>query len=155
MRIWPGQPYPLGATWDGHGVNFAIFSEHATGVELCLFAREDDAIESDKIMLRERTDQVWHCLLPDVRPGQLYGYRVHGPYDPNNGHRFNPAKLLIDPYAKALSGEIRWSKALFGYNVQSPNQDLDIDPTNSAGGVPKCVVVDPAFTWEDDTQLRL
>ena len=97
MRIWPGRPYPLGASWDGQGVNFAIFSERATGVELCLFNHQDDAEESYKIPLRERTDQVFHCYLPDVRPGQFYGYRVHGPYDPSNGNRFNPAKLLIDP----------------------------------------------------------
>src|SRR5215467_8619089 len=99
-RIQPGAPYPLGATWDGQGVNFALFSEHATGVELCLFNQPDDAVEAQTIMLRERTDQVWHCYLPDVRPGQYYGYRVHGAYDPSNGNRFNPAKLLIDPYAK-------------------------------------------------------
>ena len=92
MRVWPGQPYPLGATWDGQGVNFALFSENATAVELCLFEHEDDAAEADKINLRERTDQVWHCYLPDVRPGQFYGYRVHGPYDPSNGNRFNPGE---------------------------------------------------------------
>ena len=100
MRVWPGQPYPLGATWDGEGVNFALFSESATAVELCLFNHQADGVEAHRILLRERTDQVWHCYLPDVRPGQYYGYRVHGPYDPNSGHRFNPAKLLIDPYAK-------------------------------------------------------
>ena len=104
MRVWPGQPYPLGATWDGEGVNFALFSESADAVELCLFNHQADGVEADKILLRERTDQVWHCYLPDVRPGQYYGYRVHGPYDPNSGHRFNPAKLLIDPYAKAITG---------------------------------------------------
>ena len=155
MRVWPGQPYPLGATWDGQGVNFAIFSESATGVELCLFNSADDGVESDKIMMRERTDQVWHCYLPDVRPGQFYGYRVHGPYDPNAGNRFNPAKLLIDPYAKAITGSIKWSNALFAYKVGESNEDLDPDPNNSAGGVPKCVVIDPAFTWEDDRPLRI
>ena len=155
MRVWPGQPYPLGAAWDGQGVNFAIFSESATSVELCLFNHQDDAIESDKILLRERTDQVWHCYLPDVRPGQFYGYRVHGPYDPENGNRFNPAKLLIDPYAKAISGAIKWSNALFAYKVGSPREDLEPDPNNSAGDVPKCVVIDPAFTWEDDRPLRV
>ncbi len=155
MRIWPGHPYPLGATWDGQGVNFAIFSENATGVELCLFAHEDDGTESYKIPLRERTDQVFHCYLPDVRPGQFYGYRVHGPYEPRNGQRFNPAKLLIDPYAKAITGTIKWSNALFAYNVGSPNEDLEPDPNNSAGGVPKCVVIDPAFTWEDDRPLNI
>jgi len=155
MRVWPGQPYPLGAIWDGQGVNFAIFSENATAVELCLFNHQDDAVESHKIPVRERTDQVWHCYLPDVRPGQFYGYRVHGPYDPNSGNRFNPAKLLIDPYAKAITGTIRWSNALFAYKVGSPNEDLEPDPNNSAGGVPKCVVIDPAFTWENDRPLRI
>src|SRR5262252_4113400 len=155
MRVWPGEPYPLGATWDGQGVNLALFSENATAVDLCLFNREDDAVESDMISLRERTDQVWHCYLPDVRPGQFYGYRVHGPYDPANGNRFNPAKLLIDPYAKAISGSIRWSNALFAYRVGSEREDLEPDPDNSAGGVPKCVVIDPAFTWEDDRPLHI
>ncbi|MGH7619266.1 MAG: glycogen debranching protein GlgX, partial [Gemmatimonadaceae bacterium] len=154
MRVWPGVPYPLGATWDGQGVNFALFSENATAVELCLFGHEDDGVESDKITLPERTDQVWHCYLPDVRPGQFYGYRVHGPYDPINGNRFNPAKLLIDPYAKAITGSIRWSSALFAYQVSSSGEDLEPDPDNSAGGVPKSVVIDPAFTWEEDRPLR-
>jgi len=155
MRVLPGEPYPLGATWDGQGVNFALFSENATAVELCLFNREDDSVESDKISLRDRTDQVWHCYLPDVRPGHFYGYRVHGPYDPLNGNRFNPAKLLIDPYAKAITGSINWSNSLFAYKIGSPLEDLMPDPDNSAGGVPKCVVVDPAFTWEDDRPLRV
>ena len=140
MRVWPGQPYPLGATWDGEGVNFAIFSENATGVELCLFNKEDDATESAKIQIHEYTDQVWHCYLPDVRPGQYYGYRIHGPYKPEEGHRFNPAKLLIDPYAKAITGSIKWSNALFAYRVGGPNEDLEAEPDNSAGGVPKSVV---------------
>jgi isoamylase len=155
VRVWPGQSYPLGATWDGQGVNFAIFSENATGVELCLFNREDDGVESFRINIRERTDQVWHCYLPDVRPGQFYGYRVHGPYDPNNGNRFNAAKLLIDPYAKAITGEIHWNNALFAYKIGGANEDLEPDPDNSAGGVPKGVVIDPAFTWEDDRPLRI
>ena len=103
MRVWPGNPYPLGATWDGEGVNFALFSENATGVELCLFDEPLGAKESYVIPIRERTHGVWHVYLPDVRSGQLYGFRVHGPYAPEQGHRFNPAKLLIDPYAKALS----------------------------------------------------
>ena len=153
MRIWPGQPYPLGATWDGEGVNFAIFSESASGVELCLFNHEDDAIESAKVQLREHTDQVWHCYLPDVRPGQYYGYRVHGPYKPEDGQRFNPAKLLIDPYAKAITGAIKWSNAVFAYKVGA-KEDLEPDPDNSAGGVPKSVVVDNAFTWEGDRHPR-
>jgi isoamylase len=155
MRIWPGQPYPLGATWDGEGVNFALFSENATGVELCLFDSPDGATESHKIPMRERTDQVWHCYLPDVRPGQLYGYRVHGPYEPARGHRFNPANLLIDPYAKAISGTIRWSDALFAYKVGSPRQDLEINPDNSAGGVPKSVVINTAFVWGHDRPPRI
>jgi glycogen operon protein len=150
LRVWPGQPYPLGATWDGEGVNFAIFSENATAVELSLFNHEDDAAESATITIRERTDQVWHCYLPDVRPGQYYGYRVHGPYNPEEGHRFNPAKLLIDPYAKAITGPIKWSNAVFAYKVGSPKEDVEPDPDNSAGGISKCVVVDNAFTWEND-----
>src|SRR5689334_18532561 len=150
MRIWPGQPYPLGATWNGEGVNFALFSENATGVDLCLFDGPDDAREKHCIPLREKTDQVWHCFLPDSRPGQYYGFRVHGPYDPKNGHRFNPAKLLIDPYAKAITGAIKWSNSLFGYKVGGPNQDLDASDEDSAAGVPKCVVIDNAFTWGDD-----
>src|SRR6476469_5271907 len=112
MRVWPGTPYPLGATWDGIGVTFALFSEHASRVELCLFDSPAAESESLTIPLGEHTDMVWHGYLPDVRPGQLYGYRVHGPYEPDKGHRFNPAKLLLDPYAKAVSGTIRWSDAL-------------------------------------------
>jgi len=104
MRVWPGRPYPLGATWDGAGVNFALFSEHATKVELCLFDSADAAKEARRIELKEQTDQVWHCYLPDGLPGQLYGYRVHGPYEPAKGHRFNPNKVLLDPYAKLSAG---------------------------------------------------
>ncbi len=155
LRIWPGRPYPLGATWDGAGVNFALFSENATGVELCLFRDPGDTEEAAKIRLRERTDQVWHCYLPDARPGQYYGYRVHGPYEPRDGHRFNPAKLLIDPYAKAITGAIKWSNDLFAYKVGDPKADLVPDPDNSAGGVPKSVVIDSAFTWENDRPLHL
>ena len=153
MRVWPGQPYPLGATWDGKGVNFALFSENATAVELCLFDNANDKVERHKVWVRERTDQVWHCYLPDIRPGQFYGYRVHGPYEPAAGHRFNPAKLLIDPYAKALTGAIRWSDALFAYKVGSPDQDMEPTTDNDASGVPKSVVVDSAFTWEEDRPL--
>ena len=155
MRVWPGRPYPLGASWDGAGVNFALFSEHATGVELCLFRNPDDADEAARITLAERTDQVWHCYLPDARPGQFYGYRVQGPYAPAEGHRFNAAKLLIDPYAKAITGAIKWSNDLFAYTVGSGNEDLEPDPDNSAGGVPKSVVIDNAFTWEDDRPLHI
>ncbi len=136
-------------------MNFALFSEHASGVELCLFANENDAVESERIQLTERTDQVWHCYLPDLRPGRFYGYRVHGPYAPDQGHRFNPAKLLLDPYAKAITGSIKWSNDLFAYKVGSPKEDLEADPDNSAGGVPKSVVIDSAFTWEDDAPLNV
>ena len=154
MRVWPGEPYPLGATWDGEGVNFALFSENGTGVELCLFDNPGDARESAHIEMKERHDQVWHCYVPGVHPGQLYGYRVHGPYAPEEGKRFNPANLLIDPYAKAISGTIKWSNALFAYRIGSPREDLEIDPENSAGGVPKSVVIDPAFDWGDDRPPR-
>src|SRR5205823_11482361 len=147
MRVWPGSPYPLGATWDGVGVNFALFSEHATRVELCLFDSVAADSESVTIPLTEQTDMVWHGYLPDVRPGQLYGYRVHGPYEPQRGHRFNPNKLLIDPYARAITGSIRWSNTLFAYDVDSPRQDLEPDVTDSAADVPKCVVIDNSFTW--------
>jgi glycogen operon protein len=154
MQIWPGQPYPLGATWDGAGVNFALFSEHATKVELCLFAGSNGNRETTRIRLPEQTDQVWHVYLPEVRPGQCYGFRVHGPYEPEAGHRFNPAKLLLDPYAKAITGAIQWSDALFGYTVGHPDADLSQDDRESAGGLPKCVVVDTAFSWGADAPPR-
>ncbi|HVE78706.1 MAG TPA: glycogen debranching protein GlgX, partial [Gemmatimonadaceae bacterium] len=154
-RIWRGRPYPLGATWDGMGVNFALFSEHATAVELCLYNGPDDAIERQKVWMRERTNQVWHCYLPEVRPGQLYGYRVHGPYEPAKGHRFNPAKMVLDPYAKAITGQVRWSNDVFAYKVGGPNEDLEPDQTNSAGSMPKSVVVDPTFAWGEDRAPRI
>ncbi|NIR32652.1 MAG: glycogen debranching protein GlgX [Gammaproteobacteria bacterium] len=147
-RVWPGWPVPLGATWDGSGTNFALFSAHAEKVELCLFD-EDARTESARIALPEFTHEVWHGYLPDVRPGQLYGYRVHGPYAPEAGHRFNPHKLLIDPYAKALRGDLEWHDALFGYRVGDSREDLSFDDRDSAPYVPKCEVVDPAFTWGD------
>ncbi len=147
--IWPGAPYPRGATWDGEGVNFALFSEHAERVELCLF----DPVSLDEVQrihVREQTDLVWHCYLPEARPGLLYGYRVYGPYDPNRGHRFNPHKLLLDPYAHDIVGAIRWSDAHFGYRVGHPNEDLSLDRRDNAHGMPKCRVADPAFSWGDD-----
>ncbi|SNS30110.1 MULTISPECIES: glycogen debranching protein GlgX [unclassified Azospirillum] len=144
--VWPGRPHPLGATWDGFGVNFALFSAHAEKVELCLFA-SDGVREIERITLPECTDDVWHAYLPDARPGQLYGYRVHGPYDPSRGHRFNPNKLLLDPYAKALEGPMRWSDAHFGYRVGAAKEDLSLDRRDNARGMPKCRVIDPAFTW--------
>ncbi len=155
MKIMPGSPYPLGATWDGAGVNYALFSENATNIELCLFDGPDGTFERNRITLREQTDQVWHVYLPEVRPGQLYGFRVHGPYEPQAGHRFNPAKLLLDPYAKAISGTIRWSDAMFGYMVGDSAEDLSRDDRDSAEGMPKCVVIDPAFTWGDDRAPRI
>jgi isoamylase len=145
----PGRPDPLGATWDGQGVNFALFSAHAEKVELCLF-EQTGRREIERWTLAEYTDQVWHGYLPDARPGQLYGYRVYGPYDPERGHRFNPNKLLIDPYAKALSGAIRWSDAQFGYRVGSPRADLSFDRRDNARGMPKACVVEPAFSWGHD-----
>ncbi len=151
--IWPGHPYPLGANWDGEGVNFALFSEHAERVELCLFDARGRR-EVQRITMPERTDQVWHCYLPEARPGQLYGYRVHGPYDPRAGHRFNPAKLLIDPYARDIVGTARWSDALFGYRIGSRQADLSFDRRDSAPGMPKCRIIDPAFTWGDDRPPR-
>lgn len=154
MRTWPGRSYPLGATWDGEGVNFALFSENATKVELCLFDGHDSAHESHRIPVEERTDQVWHLYLPEARPGQHYGYRIHGPYEPEAGHRFNPAKLLIDPYAKAISGTIEWSDAMFGYRIGDAAADLSKDDRDNAANVPKCVVIDQAFTWGGDQLLR-
>jgi glycogen operon protein len=150
MRVWPGSPRPLGATWDGEGVNFALFSEHADGVQLCLFDPDDRDRTSATINLTERTDNVWHVYLPDVRPGAIYGYRVHGPYDPDQGHRFNANKLLIDPYAKAVSGPVEWSDELYGYTIGDAKEDLSFDGRDSASAMPKSVVVDPAFTWQDD-----
>lgn len=147
-RIWPGSPYPLGATWDGQGVNFALFSAHAEKVELCLF--DQRGRETERIALPEYTDEVWHGYLPDARPGQLYGYRVHGPYDPMNGHRFNAHKLLIDPYAKALSGDVLWSDTHFGFKLGNAKQDLVMDKRDNARFQAKCRVVDTAFTWADD-----
>ena len=155
MRRRPGRPYPLGATWDGEGVNFALFSENATGVDLCLFDTEYQECETFSLALEECTDLVWHAYLPEVRPGQLYGYRVHGPYDPSAGHRFNPSKLLIDPYAKAITGIVKWSDAMFGYQVGQPEQDLVRDERNNAGHVPKCMVVDQAFSWGHDRLLKI
>jgi len=147
LRVWPGKPYPLGATWDGTGVNFAIFSEHAQSIELCLFDSPTDRSEAHCIPLREQTDLVWHAYLPDVRPGQLYGYRVHGPYDLNAGHRFNRNKVLLDPYAKAIGRDIQWSDSMFGYRVGDPHADAVIDDRDNAANAPLGVVVDARFRW--------
>ncbi len=152
MRVWPGAPYPLGATWDGVGVNFAIFSEHATRVELCLFDSIEDDVESVTIPLQEYTDMVWHGYLPDVRPGQLYGFRVHGPYAPHRGFRFNPNKLVMDPYAKVIGRSIRWHEALFGFRTGL--DDTTFDDRDSAPYAPRAAVIDTAFTWGNDRPLR-
>lgn len=151
-KIHLGKPFPLGATWDGKGVNFAIFSENATAVTLCLFDAADDAREADAIPFTERTDFIWHLYIPGLKPGQLYGYRIDGPFDPQNGHRFNKNKLLIDPYAKALTGQVVWDAALFGYDFDSRERDLSFNAADSAPYVPKAVVIDPAFDWEGDVQ---
>jgi isoamylase len=154
VRVWPGQPYPLGATWTGVGVNFAIFSAHATKVELCLFDSPDAIRELTRLTLPEQTDMVWHAFLPDVRPNQLYGYRVHGPYAPFAGHRFNPYKVVMDPYAKSVARTIRWADEMFGYRVGDPESDLACDERDNAPFAPLAAVVDPAFTWGDDRHPR-
>jgi len=147
--ILPGKPYPQGATWDGTGVNFSLYSEGATGVELCLF---EDVTSNDceVIAVRESTGYVWHCYLPGVKLGQLYGYRVHGPYEPERGLRYNPAKLLIDPYARAIAGALNWDAPVFGYKLGDASQDLSCDDQDDAWGVPKCVVTSSHFDWEND-----
>ncbi len=150
MRIWPGKPYPLGATWDGMGVNFALFSECATKVELCFFDLKSSTQESNRVVLEEQTDQVWHGYLPFIKPGQLYGYRIHGPYDPQNGHRFNPNKVVLDPYAKAIGRDLKWDDSLFGYKLNDSAADLTFDESDSAAFAPLASVVDPSFTWGDD-----
>jgi glycogen operon protein len=155
MRIWPGKSAPLGATWDGAGVNFALFSEHATRVELCLFDSAEARNESERIVLPERTEQVWHGYLPDVRPGQFYGYRVYGPYEPKAGHRFNHNKLALDPYAKAMGRDIRWGDEMFGYKIGDKTEDLSFDERDNAAFAPLAVVIDPAFTWGDDAPPRI
>jgi glycogen operon protein len=152
--IWRGEPFPLGASWDGGGTNFSLFSEHAQAVELCLF---DDQDREERIRLRHRTAYNWHCYLPDVGPGQRYGYRVHGPYAPEQGQRFNPSKLLIDPYAKAIDGSVRWEQASVLPYVPDPDNedaDLEIDDEDSATAIPRCVVVDPRFDWGADCPPR-
>ena len=152
--VWPGRPYPRGATWDGEGVNFALFSENAEKVELCIFDGKGRR-EVQRVTLPEQTDQIWHGYLPEAGPGMFYGYRVHGPYKPREGHRFNPHKLLLDPYAKAFAGSLRWNDAHFGYRVGHPDADLSFDRRDSAGGMPRCRVVDPTFDWGDDRRPNI
>ncbi|MCA7083034.1 glycogen debranching protein GlgX [Cupriavidus sp. DB3] len=147
--LLPGKPYPLGAHWDGLGINFAVFSANATRVELCLFSRNGRK-ELARLTMPECTDEVWHGYLPHASLGTVYGYRVHGPYEPHHGHRFNPAKLLLDPYARKLTGPLRWADALFGYRLQSPRADLTPDRRDSAPMMPKAIVVDESFHWGDD-----
>ncbi len=148
MRVSPGSPSPLGATWDGRGVNFALFSRNATAVELCLF--DAAGVETDRARLPERSGAVWHGYMPELRPGQLYGYRVSGPYDPERGHRFNPHKLLLDPYARAISGPIKPVDASFGYRIGDPARDLSRSEEDSAPVMPRCVVTSNAFPWDGD-----
>ena len=153
-RILEGAPFPLGATWDGAGVNFSIFSANATKVELCLFDEKGEQ-ELERIELPEYTDEIWHVYLKGLKPGAIYGYRVHGPYDPQNGHRFNPNKLLLDPYAKAFVGELKWDPAVFGYTLDSEESDLSFDERDSAPFMQKCQVVDQNFEWTHPSRLRV
>ena len=153
-HILPGDPYPLGATWDGEGVNFAIFSEHAEKVELCLFDSPAATKESERIVLPEARDFVWHGYVPGLAPGQIYGYRVHGPFEPQNGHRFNPHKILLDPYTKAIGRQLRWGDDDFGYRIGDPQQDLSLDERDNAASAPLGSVIDPAFDWGNDRPPR-
>jgi len=150
LNIFPGKPFPLGATWDGSGVNFTLYSENATAVELCLFDPENDEKEFVKFNITEQTDLTWHIYVQGIAPGQLYGFRVYGPFEPENGHRFNPNKLVLDPYAKAISGTIQWNDALFAYKMGDPDEDLSFSDTDSADYIPKSVVIDQGFDWEGD-----
>src|SRR6184192_1724608 len=153
IKTWLGYPYPLGATWLGNGVNFALFSEHATSVDLCLFDSMEAPEENVRIPVTEHTDQVWYIFLPEVRPGQLYGYRVSGPYEPETGIRFNSSKLLLDPYVKAIAGRVEWGDEMFGYVVGGEKEDLTRDFRDDAWGMPKAVVIDNAFNWDGDRKL--
>jgi isoamylase len=155
MKTWKGYAYPLGATWMGTGTNFALFSRNATGVELCLFDYVHGAVETAKIPMTERADEVWHVFVPEARPGQLYGFRVHGPWEPQRGLRFNPAKVLMDPYAKAITGEVQWKPEMFAYQIDHPEADLVRDERDNATLVSKCVVVDQTFNWDNDRMPRL
>ncbi|MES2597283.1 MAG: glycogen debranching protein GlgX [Verrucomicrobiota bacterium] len=152
FRLWHGTSYPLGANWNGDGTNFALFSEHGEKVELCLYDPADPLKEVARMMLRERTDHVFHGFMPDVKPGMLYAYRVHGPWKPEEGHRFNPKKLLLDPYAKAITGGFTWKDEMFGYRVGG-NEDLDMDDRDNAALMPRCVVVDDTFDWTGDKRI--
>ena len=150
ITTYPGKSFPLGATWDGKGVNFTLYSENATGVELCLFNSPEDEVETARIPITEYSELIWHIYIPGLKPGQLYGFRVSGPYQPGNGHRFNNNKLLLDPYAKAISGTINWDDSLFGYQIGSDDKDLSFSETDNAAFMPKSVVIDHNFDWEGD-----
>lgn len=155
MRIWPGRPSPLGATWDGKGVNFAVFSAHATRIDLCLFDSANATRESHRISLPEQTEHVWHGYLPDLRPGQLYGFRAHGPHQPNKGHRFNANKVLLDPYAKAIGRDLIWSDAAFGYKIGDPATDMSVDERDNAATAPLGAVISNSFRWLGDESPRI
>jgi isoamylase len=155
FRILPGESYPRGATYHGRGVNFSLFSENATSVEVCLFDHIADAEPHTILALHERTALTWHGFIPGLKPGQLYAYRVGGPYEPQRGHRFNRNKLLLDPYAKAIAGDVTWDDALFGYCVDDPAADLSFDKRESSVFMPKCVIVDPRFDWKGDKPPRI
>jgi len=155
QKVTPGRPYPLGATHDGDGVNFALFSENATEIELCLFDAGDPSRETERLRLRERTGYVWHGYVPGLQPGQLYGYRVHGPFEPDAGHRFNPAKVLLDPYARAVTADLHWKGPIFGYRLGDPGMDRSVSEEDDAAFVPKGIVVDDAYDWEGDRLLRI
>ncbi|HUQ70664.1 MAG TPA: glycogen debranching protein GlgX, partial [Planctomycetaceae bacterium] len=150
MQVWPGRPSPLGATWDGRGVNFAVFSEHATQIDLCLFDSPDATHESARLTLPEQTDFVFHGYVPNLRPGQLYGFRAHGPYAPTHGHRFNPHKVLLDPYAKAVGRDLVWADTLFGYTIGDSQTDLSFDKRDNADVVPLAAVINSRFRWGND-----
>ncbi len=153
-RTWHGRRYPLGATWDGRGVNVAVFSEEATGIDLCLFDGTDATAESQRLPLPVKTGDIWHGYFPELRPGQIYGLRASGPYEPGHGNRYNPNKLLFDPYARAVARDLRYDDALFGYGVGDPQEDLSFDERDSAPYAPLAAVIDTAFTWPSGSPPR-
>ena len=154
-ELWQGSPHPLGATWDGEGVNFALLLAPRREGGAVPLRREPASARRTRIALRERTDFVWHGYLPQARPGLLYGYRVHGPYKPEEGHRFNPHKLLLDPYARSIVGALRWSDAHFGYTIGPRREDLSFDRRENTAGMPKGQVIDNAFSWGDDRHPQI
>lgn len=154
FRVQPGRPSPMGAFWDGQGVNFALFSENATKVELCLFDSVESKNESSRVLITECTDHIWHCYLPDIKPGQLYGYRVYGPYQPEVGHRFNPNKIVLDPYAKAIGRRVEWSDEMFGYQIGNPSNDLSFDQCDNSAFAPLATVIEHNYDWKEDSLLK-